>query len=117
MVLAGHEADAILSAWGAFQRAQFEAEVGYPGVCPSCVEYEAPEWNRPPPGPIRPGDIDRACWSMIIMLNRHQKLHQDLTRHYRDGEKIGYGRKAEGWSIFGRIWAEWAEVDQPLNPL
>jgi hypothetical protein len=117
-MLAGHECDALLRAWGAFLRGEVEGEVGFPSESPSCASYESPEWHPPHPGPIRPGDVDRACWAMVVMQSRGRTraIHNDLRSHYRDGLRIGYGRKVEGWSVFGKIWSEWSELDEPTNP-
>ena len=116
--LRNHEAENLLAAWGAYLRAEVEREVGLPSESPSCRGYTAPpEWEPPPPGPIRPGDVERACWVMIVLMSRHKRLHRDLRDHYRDGCRLSYSRLTEGWHRFGGIWREWEDTQGPTNSL
>ncbi len=116
--LALYECENLLAAWGAFLRREVAAEVGYPTVSPSCADYESPpEWAPPPPSPVQQGDVDRACWAMIVMLSRHKRLHRDLIEHYRDGRRLGYERKREGWIHFRLIWSEWDGMTGPANAI
>lgn len=116
-MISDHEAETLLSAWGRHMLEQFEAEVGYPAVSASCAGYEAPDWQAPPPGPVRPGDIERACWCMVVMASRHKRLHRDMRDHYRDGMRLGWQRLREGRQAFGQIWGTWELVREPANSL
>jgi hypothetical protein len=116
-MIADHEAETLLQAWGRHQLEQFEAEVGYPAVSASCAGYEAPDWQRPPPGPVRAGDVDLACWVMVVMASRHSRLHRDMRDHYRDGCRLGWQRLAEGRRVFAGIWATAEAVREPVNSL
>lgn len=109
------EAENLLQAWGRHLITEIEIEVGFPSRAAGCGQYEAPEWSPGPPGPLRPGDIDRACWVMIVMSSRYSRLHRDLRDHYRDGMRLSYQRAAEGRQTFARIWEEWSVVDQPTS--
>lgn len=106
MRLADHEAEALLTAWGAFLRAEVEAEVGYPSVAAGCRDYHAPpEWAPPPPGPVRPGDVERACLVMCLVRVRYKRLHRDMLEHYRDGRRLGWERLRDGRHAFAAAWA------------
>lgn len=109
------EAENLLQAWGRHLINEIETEVGYPSRAAGCGQYSAPEWNASPPGPLRPGDIDRACWVMVVMASRYSRLHRDLRDHYRDGMRLSYQRATEGRQTFARIWEEWSVVDQPTS--
>ncbi len=111
------EADTILRAWGAHQRAEIDAEVGLPGVCASCIEYEAPDWVSPPAPVVSIADIERACWAMIVISARHTRLHRDLREHYRDGRKLAWQRLDQGRIAFARAWHEWDRVRGPVNAI
>jgi hypothetical protein len=116
-VLEPSEAEVLLQAWGRFQLEEIEQEVGYPSRAAGCGQYTAPVWSSLPPGPIRPGDIERACWVMIVLSSRQRRLWRDLRDHYRDGARLGYPRLDEGRRSFALIWEEWGIADQPTNPL
>lgn len=116
-MIADHEARNILAAWGQHALDEIESEVGYPSVSASCRGYTSPDWTRTPPGPIRPGDIERACWAMVVMSARHARYHRDLRDHYRDGVRMDGRRLEEGRARFRRIWAEWEVVRDVANPL
>ena len=112
------EAENILQAWGRHLLHEIETEVGYPSRAAVVGQYEAPpEWEPPPPGPLRPGDIDRACWVMIVMSSRYRRLHRDMRDHYRDGARLGYQRLTEGRVMFSRLWEEWSSIDLPKNAI
>jgi hypothetical protein len=116
--IAHHEAETILQAWGAFKRAEVEDEVGYPGFSPSCADYSSPpEHNPPPPPPIRRGDIDRACWAMVILSARHPRQYRDMRDHYRDGAKLDPATAAAGRHKFAGIWREWDSASEPVNSM
>lgn len=108
-------AETLLCAWGAHLRAEVEAEVGLPGACPSCSEYEAPDWVTPPAPIVSLADLERACWTMIVVGSRYPRLHRDIREHYRDGRKLGWQRLREGRDTFGRVWTTWDQFTQPIN--
>lgn len=114
-----HVAEALLCAWGSHRRAEVEAEVGLPGVCPSCADYDSPDWgNIPPPHVlVTPADIDRACWAMIVLRSRLARVHRDALDHYRDGRRLGYQRVREIREQFALVWTEWECVMGPNNAL
>jgi hypothetical protein len=114
-MIADHEAETLLAAWGHHMLSQYEREVGYPPLSPSCSGYEAPEWQAPPPGPIRPGDIERACWCMVVMAARNVRLHRDMADHYQEGAAMSWRRLNEGKRAFSAIWEMWETVGDPVN--
>ena len=116
-MIADHEPETLLRAWGPHQLAEIEGEVGYPTVSASCAGYEAPDWQRPPPGPVRPGDVELACWVMVVIASQKPRLHRDLRDHYRDGCRMSWQRLAEGRRVFSGIWHAAQEVREPANAL
>ncbi len=116
-MLTTFEADNLLRAWAHALLAEYQREVGYRSRSAVVGEYSAPDWSPPAPGPIREGDIDRASWVMVVMSSRHRRLYRDMRDHFLDGMRLKYGRLDEGRRMFSSIWAEWQDVDGPINSL
>ena len=107
-------AENLLQAWGRHLAEEIEGEVGYPRFSPSCRDFESPpEWTPPPPGGIRPGDVERACAVMLLMRVRYKRLHGDLREHYRDGRRLSWERLRTGRGVFVKLWTE--RVEAPLQ--